>query len=355
MTDADVYNQTFPSAFAPLATKHRRLRALIKQTKDRAERELYRTSQQAIVATLESLLAHNAIERCPVDVLLELYLELQYAIIASATPYQEASLRLHQSACFAALLAAIDQHGISLESLGLSAQSDAKDRVERVAMLCQILHYESRRAPAPAQHADLHDACERSVELLWNELKPHLIQMTGARWVGSWTAGGYIEGGGPTSLRVGRAETLARIGFSYIWPDLLTLDIDPQGNVIGLLTTIAHRGISQDFKIHLGKNPARQAPIDPIDIADPAAAALEQHILDADCLEAVQAFIAERPKAEDRLILQRRLIDDPPSDNQAIAAELGAPWTANNVGVRFHRLKQKLQDYLRSLSIDGVG
>jgi hypothetical protein len=376
LLEANMSNANSTSqAFAPLAVQDRQLHTYLKWPQNQAQRELVRTSEQAMVTTLIALIAQSDVGQSPIDVLLGLYLEIRYAIQVAVEPEERSLLRAHQRACFAALMAALDDN-ITAKTPGLDQQSDVQERVARLAMLYQILEGEAKLTLEPSQQAAIRASYNKITEALWEEIKSPLTAMTNAKWVASWTKIGYFDDRKTYFSRIRKAETLALIGFSHICQQLPNIDLDPQRNILSLALVIAQRGISHEYKLHFDKNQMRAAtaPIEsgtpaaamwvdaqptdtvgPVEIVDPAWTEIEQRILEGvdrhDFREAVQVFIAKHLSPEERLILQRRWFEEPPASYESIATELGTGWTANNASVRHYRALKKLQKHLRSLGI----
>jgi hypothetical protein len=364
MSDASSYPQPFAQAFTPLAEEHRRIRAALKRVKDQGERELWRASQQALVASFAALISRYDVVQETLATIVEFYLEIQHALKVAGEP-DKPILHAGQQTCSEMLRAALERQDI------------AQETVSTLVMIFQALEHE-RRAADQSQHTTIRALQGKIIDALWGQLKGMLVQMTSIRWVDSWTAANIFDNTKNYPSRYRKAETLALIGFSYICEQLLGLDLDPHNNVPGLLTLIAHRGITQQYNDHLGRKRS-SAPKIQIESGMPEAAMwsdgprghvvgqnedgkswddLERRVLEAvenkQCWETVQALMETKLSPQERIIIQRRWFDRPAVDFATIAVELGGSWNANNTCVAHHRILKKIRRHLRSLGIDSL-
>ncbi len=234
-------------------------------------------------------------------------------------------------------------------------------------------------AAGPDRREDLREQVRERLYVLWMLLAEPLM------WVAAgWTNGGSFEDLIRVRTRRDALEALAMGMFLNIIEALPSVTIDPEKNVLGLLLTIARRGIARENRQIYQSTPrkptnkasapnplpgtpdASMAPLpvsasgpmgvidgergEQVEPVDPASLEIEERLLRAchhqECWDALREWMGTLSR-ENLLILKARWFADPPVPYEDIVQMLGAGWTAAATRRRLSRLLDAAAQWLR--------
>jgi hypothetical protein len=234
-------------------------------------------------------------------------------------------------------------------------------------------------AAEPERYEALGAAVRECLYVLWMLLAEPLLRVAAG-----WTDSGQFEELMGTRTRGDALEALAMGMFVNIIEALPRLIIDPEKNVLGLLLTIARRGISRENRQIYRDTPrkaaaktsrpnplpgtpdASMAPLpvsasgpmgvidgesgEQVEPVDPESLEIEELLLRAchhqDCWNALREWM-DTLSRENLLILKSRWFVDPPISYEDIAQLLGAGWTAAAARRRMSRMLDAAAQWLR--------
>jgi hypothetical protein len=234
-------------------------------------------------------------------------------------------------------------------------------------------------AADPDDHEGLREQIRESQYVLWMLLAEPLMRVAAG-----WTNSGSFEDLIRVRARRDALEALAMGMFLNIIEALPSVNIDPERNVLGLLLTIARRGIARENRQIYQRTPrrpthttqelnplpgTRDASMAPpplsasgpmgiidgergeqIEPVDPASLEIEESLLRAchhrQCWDALQEWMGTLSR-ENLLILKARWFADPPSPYEDIVQMLGAGWTTAAARRRLSRLLDAAAEWLR--------
>lgn len=247
------------------------------------------------------------------------------------------------------------------------------DRLFALFLRCQAAMAAWQQAPPGSQRDVLRQSVRELSTRLFAELEAPLRSVARG-WrrsdLGRDTAPRYGRHGGSADAEQALAESM----YLYILEALPTLTVrDPQ-RLIPTLKQVARHGLyDENYTLYRGHGPPRPGRRPPIllrlqaprtadegeqehqEPADPETIGADEALIEAldrrHCLDMVYA-LWESWTNPDRLILEARWRKEPRQPFEAIAAALGAGWTAEAVRQRHARAMKRTREYLQRMGWD---
>lgn len=239
----------------------------------------------------------------------------------------------------------------------------------RAVLTYQQLHQEWRSATDAAAREALRERLAQAMQALWPLVSAALRPV--AR---QWARSHQLSEPGGQSWAAAVEDTTTSLCLDVI-DRLPRVPIREHENLVGLLRTIARRREIDNYRrLTRGQagpsaspaetaapapSPRRQVlPLDDTLLqtcADSLSQGFEAAVIEReyrrDLASHVLAFCRAHLSADEAWILEQRLLREPPTPHEAIAAALGPPWNTELVRARFSRITRRIRQHLRDLGL----